>query len=184
MEHDAIYNGPGSLGSVTEIKILICYILKSVNGPVPETVLTQLLHYEGIANYFEVASALSELLKTGMVSVTEKGFTATERGAETAETLRESVPKATIEKAIKAVTTVLTRLRREKETNIKIDKASVGFDVTFSVIENGRTMMKVTLNVPDKLTADYIKDRVLNDPSYVYAGLFELVTDKNLGYKK
>ncbi len=184
MERDAIFNGPGSVGSVAEIKILICYILKSINEPVPEVELTQLLHYEGIANYFDVSSAVSELIKSGIIVENENGFTVSDEGAAYAETLRTSVALGIRNKAIKAVAKMMTRRRHERETDIDVKKANTGYDISFAINEQDRTLMSVKLNVADKVTADFIKDRVLDDPSYVYAGLIELLTDEDLGYRK
>ena len=56
MELDATTAGVerGGLANMAEIRILICYVLDSVKEPVPATRLSELLHYNGLANYFEV----------------------------------------------------------------------------------------------------------------------------------
>ena len=57
MEKDAVSAGVSEVGGLfntAEIKILVCYIFSSINLPVPGRMLADTLHYEGIANCFEV----------------------------------------------------------------------------------------------------------------------------------
>ena len=70
MENDAIGAGVrnGGLFSTTEIRILICYILNAIKEPVPAMMLSNILHFEGIANGFEVSDAISNLEKNGQIA--------------------------------------------------------------------------------------------------------------------
>ncbi|HCC34969.1 MAG TPA: DUF4364 domain-containing protein, partial [Ruminococcaceae bacterium] len=43
---------PGGLRNTSEIKLLICYILRNVNQPILDDDLKNMLQYEGLANYF------------------------------------------------------------------------------------------------------------------------------------
>ena len=54
----------------------------------------------------------------------------------------------------------------------------------FSIIEQGRNLMSLGLTVADESSANFIKERILDDPSYIYAGLIELLTDQNINYKR
>ena len=56
---------PGGLTMDYEIKILICYILRSLGHPMPISALIEVFVSEGIGNYFEAASAASGLVKSG-----------------------------------------------------------------------------------------------------------------------
>lgn len=184
MERDAIYSGPGSLPNRAEIKILICYILSSINEPVPETELTQVLHYEGISNYFDASEAISELIKSECIKLKDDGFTVTPKGREVSETLKQSVARSVREKAITVVTKMMARIRHERDTDISIKKVDGGYSVEFSIIEQGRNLMSLGLTVADESSANFIKERILDDPSYIYAGLIELLTDQNINYKR
>ena len=63
MERDAFTAGvePGGLNSTNEIKILCCYLISEMQRPVPHDLLVEALTVSGLVNYFEVASAISEL---------------------------------------------------------------------------------------------------------------------------
>ena len=64
LEKDAVSAGVSEIGglfSTAEIKILVCYIISSIDSPVPGQMLANVLHYEGIANCFEVNDAIDSL---------------------------------------------------------------------------------------------------------------------------
>ena len=87
MEFDALTQGvaPGGLVSSSEIKVLICYILKSVKEPVPATKLCELLNYEGIANAFEVSDNIESLLQNNhiiCVNSADESYTTTDSGSD------------------------------------------------------------------------------------------------------
>ena len=54
---------PGGLTNVQEIRILLCYMLRSVNAPVPRDALTDIITAGGMANYFDTEEAIEELLR-------------------------------------------------------------------------------------------------------------------------
>ena len=60
---------PGGLTMDYEIKILICYILRSLGHPMPISALIEVFVSEGIGNYFEAASAASGLVKSGHIEI-------------------------------------------------------------------------------------------------------------------
>ena len=184
MERETTFQGMGALNYRAEIKILICYILSALNEPVPETELTQVLHYEGITNYFDASEAISELIKNDCIIEYNGGFVVTEKGADLAETLKQSVALTVRERAIKVVARMMARRRHEKETDIEITKSERGYNVSLNIVEGDYSLLKLSLNVADEISANFIKERILEDPSYVYAGLIELLLDEDINYKK
>ncbi len=55
--------GYGGLRSMLDIKILVCYILKSVKSPMTRTQICDAMQETGLANFFDVNSAIDELLE-------------------------------------------------------------------------------------------------------------------------
>ena len=101
MEMDAFTAGvePGGLNSTKDIKILCCYLLNYVNKPVQHEQLVEALTVSGLVNYFEVASAISELLLLGNIIQDENGYTISRSGIEIANTLGSDLPLSVREKA-------------------------------------------------------------------------------------
>ena len=65
MSFDAFTGGidPGGLRTQSDIRLLICYLLASVKAPLSKSDIVSILQENGLANYFEAADALSEMLE-------------------------------------------------------------------------------------------------------------------------
>lgn len=181
MESNAISAGVGSLISIAEIKVLICYVISGVNSPVPGKQLANLLNIEGIANYFEVMDALEALLKAGNLTYNEADDTyeVTEVGAAAADTLKTILPFTVKEKAFALTAKMIARLKNAKETRIETVKENGFMYLICSAVENGVDLMSVKLMVTDETQASSIKERFLDNPSLVYTGLVDLLTGEN-----
>ena len=75
MKQDAFSAGvePGGLWHKNDIRILLCYILSSVRGPLSRRDLTRIIQEKGLANYFEVEDALAGLVEQGNILVDQDG---------------------------------------------------------------------------------------------------------------
>ena len=170
MENDALAAGVSRIGglfSTTDIRILICYIISSIGEPVPGRLLADILHYEGIANCFEVNDSIAALLKNGQLSLVDEcddTYIATESGKSIAETLKTSLAISVRDRAYTAALKMVARFKNAKENDIKI-----------SAIDNGQPFMTVKLLVGDEEQALFIKNRFLNDSS-IYSKIIELLT--------
>ena len=60
---------PGGLTTDYEIKMLICYVLSELGRPMPISAMIETFVGEGLANYFETASAASGLVKSGHIAI-------------------------------------------------------------------------------------------------------------------
>ena len=128
MENDALAAGVSRIGglfSTADIRILICYIISSIGEPVPGRLLADILHYEGIANCFEVNDSIAALLKNGQLSLVDEcddTYIATESGKSIAETLKTSLAISVRDRAYTAALKMVARFKNAKENDIKISK--------------------------------------------------------------
>ena len=58
---------PGGLRTSGEIKILICYLLGAVRQPLLRRWIDQVFLEHSLANYFDVADALGDLVSNGSI---------------------------------------------------------------------------------------------------------------------
>ena len=140
MEFDAFDAGIelGGLRSRDDIKLLVCYLVKSVDG-LTKTILNETMQESGLANYFEVNGALSELVRYGNITVEytddDEVLYITENGRDAAETLETNLPKTVREKAINSAIRLMTLARRQQENRIDVEKTEKGFNVTFTLAD-------------------------------------------------
>lgn len=179
MEYDAIVAGvePGGINNAQQVRILVGYVLRSVGQPLDRHLLPELLQHYGIANFFEVAQAIEELIGKGSLSVNEADeLQLTERGLVAVNEWEFILPLSAKEKASKAAITTLTRLRTDRENTVEITPLERGFEVVCSVLDGEQKLLEIKLWLPDKMQAETVKEQFLSDPLKLYSGTVALLT--------
>ena len=99
---------PGGLRTSGEIKILICYLLGAVKTPLLRRWIDQVFLEHSLANYFDVADALGDLVANGSIESVpqdgEEAYALTESGRSSAALLETTLPFTVREKAVKSAT--------------------------------------------------------------------------------
>lgn len=183
MEYDAFDAGIelGGLRSRDDIRLLICYLLKSVDAPMTRDMLNDAMQEDGLANFFEVGQAIEELLKTGNITADileeDEVITVTEKGREAAELLQTSLPRTVREKAVNSAIRLVTRAKVERENKIEVKKEDDGgYTITFTLFDRGTELMKLSIYVVDSLQLEQVKQNFINDPVKVYSSIITSLT--------
>ncbi len=179
MMHDAFSDGvePGGLYNSNEIKILICYMLMGAGEPMPRQAVMDIIYGNGMANLFEVGAAIDELIHYDNIVESEDGtLSLTDTGIQIANTLSGMIPYALRERSVKSAIQMLTRIRRERENSVKIEKIENGYNVTCIINDYDSPLLSFTLKVADQLQAQMIKEKFLNDPVLLYRAMLSILT--------
>lgn len=174
MISDAMNAGvnPGGLQSRTEIRVLICYILYNLKEPIELERLKERLHFEGIANYFELAFAIADLEENGNIKVEfeengAKFYVASGYSKDIVEALGNTVPFTIRERSLEIAERIISRRRNERTNKVNIEKIENAVYVTCTVMERDAELISVKLMVPDEESALIIRENFLNDPMQV-----------------
>lgn len=182
MNFDAFTGGinPGGLRSQSDIRLLICYLLASVKAPLSKSDIVTILQENGLANYFEAADALSEMLSKGNADVVEGQpdfCMANDVTREIAGSLDSTLPPAVRDRAVDAALNLLAKAQRESQNKVEIRKSGDGYQVTCHIASGGDAdLMTLSLFVPDQYQARAVKRNFHRDPQFVYQILLSLVT--------
>ncbi len=185
MEHDAFTGGvePGGLWNQNDIRILICYVLHSVDAPLSREDIGALLQKKALANYFEVGDALAALERLGHITV-QDGFCQIERtGREIAATLGDTLPLSVRDKALEAALVLLSQARVQRENRVEITEGEKGFKVSCHISGGDMDLMEVSLYVPDRPQAELVRQNFYKDPEGAYRLLLSFLTG-DTGYAK
>ncbi len=82
---------PGGLTSSTEIRLLLCYLVKNA-GPITRQEIENALMEEALVNYFEIGSCLDDITRQQLVTLTKGSYTITEKGRKVAQELAYDLP--------------------------------------------------------------------------------------------
>ena len=170
MPADAFTAGvkPGGLTSVTQIRILLCYLIKSA-GPVSREILQNALLEEQLVNYFEMSSSLEDIKSHQLVEGDDSGYTITSKGETVADNLAYDLPRSVRECAIRAVLRMQTWARMEAEHQVEITPAEHGYNVHCHIQEQGQDVFSMTLAMPDLLTSEQVKKGFIRNGSAIYS---------------
>ena len=167
---------PGGLYTSQEIKILICYMLLGVGEPMERQMVTELIAGNGLANFFETAAAVDELARQGHLTEKEGRISLTETGRQVGDTLAGMIPYTLRERSVKAALQLLTRIRREQENTVELEKLDHGYRVTCTIQDSASPLMSVSLRVADDMQAGLIRENFLDDPTLLYRSLLAILT--------
>ncbi len=176
-EFDALSEGIelGGLRNKDEIRVLIGYLLKTVDSPISREQIGNIMQDQGIANYFEAMDAISELLSNGNVTSTfqdeKELLTITDIGRAAIATLEQDLPRTVREKAVKSAIRFMTLEKNERENEVKIEPTSDGYTISFSLKDRDSSMMDLSMFVPDKEQAERLKANFVEDPARVYSSI-------------
>ena len=182
MEKDALSAGVSEIGGLfttAEIRVLICYIFSSINAAVPGNLLANTLHYEGIANCFEVNDSIDYLCKNShlkLINADDDTYVITESGKDIANTLKSTLSIVVKERAYNVAVKMYSRFKNTKETDIKISRENNKTFITCSAIDDDTPFMSIKLMVSDEEHAIHIKEKFLNNPTEIYSTLIDLLT--------
>lgn len=184
MEFDAFSAGvePGGLRSTREIGILICYMLDQFGKPISREDLIDSIQENGIANYFEVSSAVSELIRLGNLSSDGNEVAITKNGELVAKQLSSELSSFVRNKALNSVREQMERRINEKENPVVIEKADDGgYYVTVCMTDGTRDLMSLRLLVPERSDAESVKNNFYKNPEKAYSIILAtMIQDKDM----
>lgn len=177
-EYDAFYSGveSGGLVNTTEIRALICYLLMKLKYPISSESLREMLQEEGLANYFDVSMAISELIRNGNITMnySENGseqLFLTEAGQNVAWELSSVVPKSVREKALSAGLQAVNLERNSSGNDVSIVPCGDGYNVIFTVGTGEDELMRLSVYAADMMQANRMKENLNKDPVGIYSGI-------------
>ena len=116
---------PGGLTSSTEIRLLLCYLVKNA-GPIARQEIENALMEEALVNYFEIGSCLDDITKQQLVTLTKGSYTITDKGRKVAQELAYDLPRSVRERAVAAVLRCQTWARKEAKYSASITEKADG----------------------------------------------------------
>lgn len=160
---------PGGMRSKNEIRILICYLIKSVKAPVSKELILESLQKDGLANYFEASACFDDLVKNRHITVNDNNkYTLTEDGMMIATQLEDSLAYTVKEKAFHCVMMLLEEEKTERENKVEIVKNERGYNVKCSITSEGLTILSLEFYVPDYEQAKLVKKNFRKNPELLY----------------
>ncbi len=171
---------PGGLTTSPEIKLLICYLLKTLRQPLSRSQINEILQEYPVANYFEVNQALSELVKNGSVLSELSGdtelMTLPGKLMFDVAAIERSLPRSVREKAMSAALQVLARERVKRESRVEVTKLAHGFHVSFTINDMDTELLALKVYVADEGQIETVKRNFYANAVAIYSNIISALT--------
>ncbi|MBM6898669.1 DUF4364 family protein [Gemmiger formicilis] len=167
---------PGGLTDDTQIRILLCYLVKTA-GPLTRDTLQGALLQEQLVNYFEFADALADVEKQHLVAIDEESqYSITKKGSTVADTLALDLPRTVRESAIRAVMQIQSWRHKAAMNRAHVEEEDGEYTVWCAIGDLGSDVFRLQLAMPDKLTAETIKNNFTAHGSEIYSKVMDMLT--------
>ena len=168
---------PGGLTDRSQVSILLCYLIRTA-APLCRQDIENALLGEQLVNYFELAGSLADLEDQGLVTVDENGgYHITPKGISVTDELGfDLLPRSVRETAIRAVIRAQQWVRKAAQHQTQVTKTDQGYVVHCSINELGSEVFGLSFTLPDPLTAEMVKNALIEKGSEIYALLLETMT--------
>ena len=166
---------PGGLTSTTEVRNLLCYVIRRVS-PLSREALENALVGEELVNYFELVGCLDDLIERGLVTEQNDMYAITPSGEAVADTLYRDLPRTVRESAIRAVMQIRSWRHRAASNRAVVQEQDGQFSVVCSIADMGSDVFRMELAMPDKLTAEMIKNNFIAHGSDIFPKLLNALT--------
>ena len=141
---------PGGLTSSTEIRLLLCYLVKNA-GPITRQEIENALMEEALVNYFEIGS----------------------------QELAYDLPRSVRERAVAAVLRCQTWARKKAKYSASItEKADGHCSIRCTVKGLDTELFCLDIGTPDRLTAELVKKQFILKGNEIYQMLINKLTEE------
>ena len=154
---------PGGLTNSTEIRLLLCYLVKNA-GPITRTEIENALMEEALVNYFEIGSCLDDIARQQLVTADGDRYTITDKGRKVAQELAYDLPRS---------------VRKEAEYSARIsEKADGHCSVRCQVKALDSELFCLDIGTPDRLSAEMVKKQFILKGNEIYQMLITKLTEE------
>ncbi|MEA4911553.1 MAG: DUF4364 family protein [Oscillospiraceae bacterium] len=173
---------PGGLTDHTEIKILLCCVLRALGEPVEKAVLLSAFTENGYANYFECADALSDLEAAGhLLQSGNECYSVTDSGKRIAAQLCGDVPLTVRERVTARAAALWKRRKNEAVHHTRILHRDLDYLVECSLFDQqGGELFSLRLAAPTLEIAQHMRDAFIDNGEAVVRSATEQLTGEVL----
>ncbi|MBE6904204.1 MAG: DUF4364 family protein [Ruminococcaceae bacterium] len=173
---------PGVIYDNEKIRLLILSTLVSAKRPITAAVLSDILCYEGLAEYFAIMDNLYELINSDLIveysesNDENKLLYITDLGKETYEELKRTLPLTVRERIACSTLIFVSDFNRENAVIGTLTPVKDGFNVQIQLMDNNLCLMSTEVFVPSEIQGRAIIKHYKKNPEKVYTAILEALT--------
>ena len=145
----------GFIHDMLDVKVLILFVMARVSYPVTSQQIYELCYQDDCLSYFDVCTAIPEMVKSGHLKEAENGFyEITEKGKADGSLTEDSIAFTVKQRADNAVARFNRQIRRSSFVKTQIiPRESGDFSVIMALDDEMGNLMTLELVAPDQRQA-------------------------------
>lgn len=173
----------GFIHDMLDVKVLILFVMSRVSYPADSQQIYELCYQDDCLSYFDVCTAIPEMVKSGHLQETEGGYVITEKGKADGALTEDSIAYTVRQRAENAVSRFNRQIRRSSFVKTQIIPRERGdFSVIMSLDDELGNLMTLELMAPDQRQAVRLAKLFENKAEFVYnLTMAELLDDEEEG---
>lgn len=170
------------IGSMNNVKIFVLYLMRNINYPMNYVTVNDIVMQTDYIMYLDFAVAFHEMLDAGLIEECGKDnngealYVVTGKGAMVAEELRCDLLPSILDQSMTCALRYLDFQRRNITVDCSTERlADRTFDVTLTLMEQKKVILKTTVNVDSEYRARLMRQTFRDRPEVIYRGVMALL---------
>lgn len=144
----------GFIHDMMDVKVLILYVASRVQYPVNCQEIYELCYQDECLSYFDVCTAIPEMVESGHLQQLDDRYEITARGKETASLTEDSIAFTVRQRAENAVARFNRQIRRSSFVKTQVVPRDSGdYTIIMSLGDEMGSLMTLELTAPDQRQA-------------------------------
>ncbi len=169
----------GFIHDMLDVKVLILFVMSKVSYPVTTQEIYELCYQDECLSYFDVCTAVPEMVKSGHLQELEERFEITPKGRETESLTCDSIAFTVKQRAENAVNRFNRQIRRASFVKTQTLPREAGdYSVVMSLDDEMGNLMTLELLAPDQRQAVRLSRLFEKKAETVYALIMAELLDE------
>ena len=144
----------GFIHDMLDVKVLILFVMARVNYPVTSNEVYELCYQDDCLSYFDVCTALPEMVASGHLLETEERYEITEKGRQDGALTEDSIAFTVKQKAENAIVRFNLQLRRSSFVKTRVlPREDDTYTVMMTLDDETGNLMNLELMAPNRRQA-------------------------------
>ena len=169
----------GFIHDMLDVKVLILFVVSRAMYPIDAQKVYELCYQDECLSYFDVRSALPEMVASGHLEQTDDGFVITEKGREAGLLTEDSIAYPVAQRAERAVEQFNRAVRRDSLIHAQIMPRQGGdFSVVMGLDDEVGNLMTLELMAPTQAQARALSEAFRQHADTLFQTVMQILTEE------
>lgn len=168
----------GFIRDILEVKVLILFVMNRVLSPIDEQKIYELCYQDDCLSYFDICTAVPQLVSTGHLEQVPEGYVITDAGRANCAITADTIAYPVMQRAQQAVERFNREIRRDSFIHAEVLPRQNGdFSVVMSLDDEQGNLMTLEVMAPTQRQARQFVKAFHGSADVMFRRVMQLLTD-------